>query len=97
MKVVGKVIFDLAGYAVGENWGLEVSLSDRAEEVFYPVYPYSTNKEALVEFIDTYRTELESFFESGERLYFCRHAFKFDTELKEKIKERWYQKGVIIN
>ncbi|MDQ8759080.1 hypothetical protein [Streptococcus ruminantium] len=97
MKIVKRMVFDLSGWPIGRNWGLEVSLSDKAEDVFYPVYPYSTNREALEEFIAAYRAELESCFESGECLYFCRHAFHFDTELKEKIKERWYQKGVIIN
>ncbi|HEM3632185.1 TPA: hypothetical protein U1C39_002263, partial [Streptococcus suis] len=78
-------------------WGLEVIPTDPAEKSFRPVYPYSNNKESLEEFISMYKEKLESFFESGERLYFCRHAWEDNSERREQMKEIWYRKGVIIN
>lgn len=97
MKVTDKSIYNFAGQVIGKNWGLEVIPTDPAEKSFRPVYPYSNNKESLEEFISMYKEKLESFFESGERLYFCRHAWEDNSECREQMKEIWYRKGVIIN
>ncbi|WP_449451837.1 hypothetical protein [Streptococcus suis] len=97
IKIIKKSIYDFAGNRIGSNWGLEVIPIDKLEKSFAPVYPYSNDKEALEEFISVYKEELESFFESGERLYFCRHVWELDTKRREQMKEIWYRKGVIIN
>lgn len=67
------------------------------------IYPFTTGlseKGALEEFIDVYEEELKAFYQ-GKGKYlsnsFLVSHFGFDTELKEKVKNRWFKKGVILN
>ncbi|HEM3642572.1 TPA: hypothetical protein U1C81_000564 [Streptococcus suis] len=97
IKIIKKSIYDFVGNRIGSNWGLEVIPTDEMEKSFAPVYPYSSNKESLEEFVSMYEQELTSFFDSGEHLYFCRYVWKDSIDRRENEKDRWYQKGVIIN
>lgn len=68
--------------------------------VFSPIYPFVTSGAdiaGLLEFVDTFREELLDFYKNGGRSYFTDYLFQFDTELKDRFKSRWHQKGVLID
>lgn len=84
-------------------YGIESILEGDERLVNSTLYPFTMNltgKEALEDFIDTYEEPLKDFYQ-GKGNYsstsFLVSHFGFDTELKEKVKERWYRRGVIIN
>lgn len=77
-----------------------IILSDSGEELLDPVYPYVLSKEDVMylkEFLEDYRELLIEHYMSGSRLYFSRFLYGFDTDLKERFKERWWKKGVMID
>lgn len=68
--------------------------------VFSPTYPFVTSRADMVglcEFVETFTEELLDFYKNGCRSYFTDYLFQFDTELKDRFKSRWYQKGVLID
>ncbi|EFQ56982.1 hypothetical protein HMPREF9176_0372 [Streptococcus downei F0415] len=54
----------------------------------------------MEDFIDTYEEALKDFYQ-GKGNYssssFLVSRFGFDTELKERVQDRWFKRGVIIN
>lgn len=75
-------------------------VDDNEDCILTPIYPFITSVTdigGLHEFVDTFETELLDFYKNGVRHYFTDYLFHFDTELKEKFKCRWYQRGVVID
>lgn len=72
------------------------------EREIYPVYPFVRSKNdvgVLEEFCETYQEELKNFFTSKQYNFnsFAFFKFQFDTATKEKFKNRWFKRGLLIN
>ncbi|MBY5034160.1 hypothetical protein K6V78_03585 [Streptococcus gallolyticus] len=68
--------------------------------MYEPIYPFVLTKNDTVyleEFLEEYGEQLIEHYLSGNRLYFSRFLYGFDTLLKERFKQRWFEKGVMID
>lgn len=97
IEVIKRVQYDYAGLEIGFCYGIKVIPTDEAQEVFYPAYPYAQSEEVLEKFITTFKKELEEFFEFGDRCCFSFYLYGFHTELKERLKDNWHERGCMID
>ncbi|MBF0817860.1 hypothetical protein [Streptococcus acidominimus] len=97
MEIIKRVQYDYGGLEIGFCYGIKVIPTDETQEVFYPAYPYAQSEEVLEKFVGIFKEELEAFFASGDRSYFSFHLHGFNTELKERLKDRWHKQGVMID
>ncbi|MGT2712264.1 hypothetical protein [Streptococcus oriscaviae] len=98
IRIVKKAIFDCNMQTDRYIWGVVVI--NNSEEEYSPVYPYIRSERdmgALKEFLETFKDDLLAFYLKGDGLYFSRHLFYFDTELKDRFKNRWFERGVLID
>lgn len=91
IKIVDKSTDEMECYGI---------ILTRGEEVLaYPVYPFVSkrgDKVALVEFIEEYREKLTEFYLTGKRLDFANYILPFRTEEKQRFRDAWHSRGVLI-
>lgn len=72
---------------------------DTSIQCYYPVYPFAlteSDKKSLFEFISLYKEELLAYYKKRNSIGFSFSLYGFNTEARERFKEYWYQKGVIV-
>lgn len=84
-------------------YGIEAIPDEGERIVNSTLYPFTTSlvaREALEDFIVTYEEALKNYYlgkgDYGSNSFLVSH-FGFDTALKERVQDRWYKRGVIIN
>lgn len=76
-----------------------IAVLDLKEECYYPVYPFAlteSDKKSLFEFISLYKEELLAYYKKRNSIGFSFSLYGFNTGARERFKEYWYQKGVIV-
>lgn len=86
-------------------YGIEVIAEADENVKVTPLYPFTTSldedcKLALEEFISDFEEELKMYYQAVgkyETKSLTTMLFGFDTELKEKFKDKWFRRGVVLN
>lgn len=97
-KVIKKVRYDSESLAIPVYfYGIAVYKENK--EWYRPVYPFSCDEKALPalrEFVEAYQEELQDFYKEGYNYDFSRHVCGITGDSKDKFRERWFKRGVII-
>lgn len=97
IKVVKKYRYTSDCEAViGEYYGILIDYGDR---VVQPIYPFTlslNDLDSLEEFIAEYEENIFESFKNRQGMNFWNDVIGYDTELKQRVKRRWYLKGVIM-
>lgn len=107
IKVVQKSVYvdDPKIIVYPSFYGIEVIAEGDERIKVSPLYPFTTSlnedcKEALKEFIVDFKEELKLYYQASGKYKtksLTTMLFGFDTELKEKFKDKWFKRGVVLN
>lgn len=70
------------------------------DDCYYPVYPFALtkqDKDSLEEFVSLYGEDLLKFYKQPNSIGFSFYLYGFNTYARERFKEEWYEKGVLIS
>ncbi|MEY8463729.1 hypothetical protein [Streptococcus merionis] len=97
IRIIERFVFNSESDVISTNYGLEIDFSEEQDKKIYPIYPFSNDKAMLLEFVAVYYDDLKDFYLNKQSSWFSFHLLGFDTEAKERFKDRWYKKGVVVN
>ncbi|MDT9516086.1 hypothetical protein [Streptococcus mutans] len=107
IKVVQKSVYvdDPKIIVYPSFYGIEVIAEGDERIKVSPLYPFTTSLDvncrlALEEFISDFKEELKLYYQASGKYQtksLMTMFFGFDTELKEKFKDKWFKCGVVLN